>query len=94
MDYSKLTKEELSAKATQVLMVRSLCSGVGFVGGLYYSFKSGGGFWRYVRLGILGSMVAGVGGYAATYPMSSKIIMANAKFVAQEQKESANTEKK
>ncbi len=46
----------------------------GAIGGLIYSQKTGGGFWRGVGYWVLGSLIVGIPTMLITNPMKTKIL--------------------
>lgn len=47
---------------------------IGFIGGIVYAKKTGGGFWRYVGWSFAGSVATGLIGSLATTPFTNKIL--------------------
>jgi multidrug efflux pump subunit AcrB len=65
-----------SSKTERIKNIRMAASGVamlGGVGGIFYSIKTGGGFWRGVGYFLLGSIAAGAVAAVVTVPMINKI---------------------
>jgi len=70
--------KELSVNAKQrilnIQMVQASFAFLGGIGGVVYSNKTGGGFWRGVGYWIVGSVAVGVVGKLIALPFENKII--------------------
>ena len=72
-DLSTLSVTELEGKKRSLQITQMGISSVGMVGGFIYANKSGGGFWRYIGYGFLGSVALGSIGYFTTMQSINKI---------------------
>ena len=72
-DLSTLSVTELEGKKRSLQITQMGISSVGMVGGFIYANKSGGGFWRYIGYGFLGSVALGSIGYFTTMQRINKI---------------------
>lgn len=47
---------------------------LGAISGLFYAYRTGGGFWRYVGYWILGSIILSLPAAVITLPFKNKIL--------------------
>ena len=60
--------EKLTAKKNKLLLFRAGIASAGTILGFVYANKTGGGFWRYVGFGIMGTMALGSAGWLTLGP--------------------------
>jgi len=67
-NYSKLSTEQLRAKKRSLYYTQMGAGAIGMVAGFVYADRTGGGFWRYVGFGLMGSISIGAIGYFNVMP--------------------------
>jgi hypothetical protein len=72
-DLKKLSITELEGKKNSMKLIQGGLGAAGMVGGWVYANRTGGGFWRYVGFGFLGSIAGGSIGYFTTMQRINKI---------------------
>lgn len=65
-EFGKLTDAEIEGKIRSMLLINLGVGAIGLTGGFIYANRTGGGFWRYLGFGLLGSIVTGTITYFTT----------------------------
>jgi hypothetical protein len=72
-----LNVELTGSQQERIKNIRTIQAGVstiGFIGGIIYANRTGGGFWRYIGYSMLGSLITGVPANIVGTPFVNKIL--------------------
>ncbi len=66
--------DSATARLANIMYVTGSIGLIGSIAGVYYSHKTGGGFWRGVGYFLLGGFIFGTAAHLAALPFENKII--------------------